>query len=337
MQIDVIIATDQRYLPGAEVAAVSLALHARADTLLRVHLFTEKLPVDLFKRFSESVKRVHAETEVHNHPVGESILAGLPKWAGSRMSAVRCRYPQLLPEVDWAIYLDCDVLYLASPEEHYSFRDDSYFAVVTQEQHEPTRLKESKWIGSKLGRSFDASKYFNAGIMLLNLKKMRAEGITEALLAFFEAHKDIASPDQDALNAVCNGKIKIIPAKWNRLQIFLDDTALAERPVIHYVSGAPWLPKLGIVANGRFRLWHAFADRHVWQKKGESLRRLMPKRIIAIKRIEYCILKTRLLCSVFFFFLRLIGKGRYLEQWRRNALEFDVTAGAIAGVAPYED
>ena len=59
-------------------------------------------------------------------------------------------------------------------------------------------------------------EYFNAGVLLMNLKKLREDSIPEKIFRFAEEHFDIiTAADQDMINVVCAGKIKPISTTWN--------------------------------------------------------------------------------------------------------------------------
>ena len=64
---------------------------------------------------------------------------------------------------------------------------------------------------AKVGKS--EADYFNAGFLVMNLKRMREEGVVEA----FREHAKIKydQNDQDILNIVCNGRVQILPSLYN--------------------------------------------------------------------------------------------------------------------------
>lgn len=329
MKYHVVVSSNERYMPGAMVAMASVALNAKTSSYFVFHLFSEGVKEETFNVFKKTLLRLHPNGEVCHHPMIDEMLKDLPYWATSRMAAARCLYSEILSDVDWCLYLDCDVLYLASPEEHFSYCDDAKFAVVTPEQSKETRLKECQWIKNVCDVTVLNEEYFNSGVMLFNFKLMRKKQMAKKLLEFFAAHADVGSPDQDALNTLFVGNTVLMPPKWNRLQIFLNDDALSEKPVIHYVSGVPWLPNFGTTANGRFRLWHQFADKYIWQKEGESYRRLFTKRAIFVKYILYYLLKSPFIGLCFAKVLEKFKVVTSASGWRQNQIACDVSSRAI--------
>ena len=330
--LHVAVSCNERYVPGALVALASVAAHAREDTRLVFHVFSEDVKPESVEFMRSTLKRLHVNSEFYQHVCDEQLLAGLPYWAGSRMAAVRCHYATLLSDVDWCLYLDCDILYLASVEEHFSYRDDGVYACVVQEESAKTRREECKWISEHCGIDVQYENYFNSGVVLFNLKKMREDGIPERLMQFFRDHPDVPSPDQDALNATFRDKVRMIPSKFDRLQIFLNDVNMAERPVIHYVCGNPWLPKCGVVANNRFKLWHHFADKYIWNNTGDSYRRCFSKKLLLLKYSFYWILKTPLVGNAFSLIMQVLGKTSNANTWRSNQVGCDISRKTILGI-----
>ena len=84
-------------------------------------------------------------------------------------------------------------------------------------------------------------EYINSGVLLMNLKKMREcnfEGHFLTLLNTY--HFDSIAPDQDYINAICNGKIHYLDQAWDAMP---NDAKppLAHPCIIHYnLFSKPW-------------------------------------------------------------------------------------------------
>ena len=119
--------------------------------------------------------------------------------------------PELLPDVDRVLYLDVDTIAAAPLGPLWETElGDSYLAAVSnvfQLDHLP-RLRE-------LGLD-DPRDYFNSGVLLFNLERMRRDGSTEALLRYGLEHRDeLWWPDQDALNLVLGARRVALHPRWN--------------------------------------------------------------------------------------------------------------------------
>lgn len=64
--------------------------------------------------------------------------------------------------------------------------------------------------------------YFNSGVMLLNLQKLREDGITEKLWDYKINKAKTTLMDQESLNAVCGIQTVHLPIKWNFNPAFFD-------------------------------------------------------------------------------------------------------------------
>ena len=124
----------------------------------------------------------------------------------------RISLPSLLPNVDKIIYTDIDAINLEDLTEMYNiqFKDNMYFCGTLDTI---SLIKELKQFGIK------TNKYINAGIMLINLKAMRNDGIEGKIKEFISSHY-LRLADQTAINAVCYNNIQILPYKY---AIFAND------------------------------------------------------------------------------------------------------------------
>jgi len=126
----------------------------------------------------------------------------------SHASYLRIFIPEILPESEEKVlYLDCDMVI----------------------RHDIAPLWNSDLGGKVLGavrnlffvRHDDLdlppdTDYFNAGVLLMNLKRWRELDGTAKLIRFIEAHHDhLWAHDQDALNAVFRGEVRELAPVWN--------------------------------------------------------------------------------------------------------------------------
>ena len=68
------------------------------------------------------------------------------------------------------------------------------------------------------GRDF----YFNSGVMLLNLEKIRKDDIIRRARIYFNTHQDIFG-DQDILNSVFGKYVKLISYRYNCNSVFFEE------------------------------------------------------------------------------------------------------------------
>ncbi|EOC1348782.1 glycosyltransferase family 8 protein [Cronobacter turicensis] len=108
-------------------------------------------------------------------------------------------------ELDKVLYIDADLIIDASIDELWQENIDGYYAAVVPSSSPKSHLK-------KIGVA--ENKYFNAGVMLINLTLCRQNDVFARALELV-THNNYKFLDQDALNIVMSEKVKFVPAKWN--------------------------------------------------------------------------------------------------------------------------
>ena len=115
----------------------------------------------------------------------------------------------LLPDYDKCIYLDIDTIVLEDLSLFYAQDiEDFYLAGVRAAGYQFNAVHNIRRLGLP-----DVSDYINAGVLLMNLKKLRQDTMSKKFLDLIKAKYH--DQDQDILNVACYGKIKILPFKYN--------------------------------------------------------------------------------------------------------------------------
>lgn len=135
----------------------------------------------------------------------------------SMSSYFRLLIPELVKEYDKCIYLDSDILVNGDILELFNVDIDDYYLAgvpdcnlifgrnfyVSMNEHIKANMPSAK-------------KYVNAGVLVMNLKKLRDDNmITEFLL---QAKRENPYEDQDVINFCCYEAIKTLPIKYNMFQ-----------------------------------------------------------------------------------------------------------------------
>lgn len=164
-------------------------------------------------------------------------------------ASYRLLLPELLPNYDKVIYLDCDIIVrqdLAAVFEKTDLRNN-YLAAV-YEAALPFQEDYLKSIGSQPG------DYFNSGFLIMNLDLLRQDNMAPQ---FLEASKQqgLQFPDQDVLNQLCKNKTVALPPIYNGIRTYFlpqykDDflkrysakewKEVQKTGTIHYTGAKPW-------------------------------------------------------------------------------------------------
>lgn len=117
---------------------------------------------------------------------------------------------ELLPGLGKVLYLDGDMLIKGDLAELYGTDTDSYIlaAVPDMQCMVETRLHERMGIAC----------YVNSGVLLLNLRRMRDEHLSDRLLECkLSLSEEWKFADQDAFNAVCHKDTLLLPPCYNAM------------------------------------------------------------------------------------------------------------------------
>lgn len=155
----------------------------------------------------------------------------------------RLEIPKLLPKEDKVIYLDSDLIVEKDLGCLWDISLEGYYIAACRTMREQENKKRLKLPAS--------SKYINTGVMLMNLKRMREENISERCYRFIEEQPTLLKNlEQDALNVVLSRTpvgIKLLNQKWNaevRTDIAIKPAYLPnliEPYIIHFLTAdKPW-------------------------------------------------------------------------------------------------
>lgn len=147
--------------------------------------------------------------------------------------------PSMFPQYDKGIYIDSDVVLTDDIAELFDIDiGENYIGACNDlsiADIPPLVAYTEKAVG------VNAKEYINSGVLLMNLKKMRDDDLEGHFLSLLNKyHFDSIAPDQDYLNAMCNGKIYYLEEKWDTMP---NDAKpmLTETSLIHYnLFSKPW-------------------------------------------------------------------------------------------------
>jgi len=201
---------------------------------------------------------------VHWLSVDESEVAGVPLWGRMPVTTYfKLLIADRLPAaIERAIWLDCDLLVNCDVAQLWDL--DLHGSLLGAAQDRLVPFASSR--GGIQSRSTfgipDDAKYFNAGVMLIDLERWRAMGIAEQTLAYLRAHwKSVAFWDQEGLNVALAGKWKELSPRWNRNVSVPGDRAVGNLDgcILHFAGRLkPWLYK---IRDPEFSLYLSYLDR----------------------------------------------------------------------------
>ena len=206
--LNVACVADEYYIPHCATMLASLLEHNPASKIHFLHApNTDGEMLAKLKRFV-----VGRGGEFFLHAIPDDWISGLPRISQiPPLMWYRVYLPDLLPGLDRILYLDADTLICGSLEDLWRTPLDGYYLAAVGNVFEPAM---SEWPRT-LGLEF-SDRYFNSGVLLLNLEAMRRDGITEQLVSFGRnPPMRLKWPDQDSLNCVLAKGVVALHPRWN--------------------------------------------------------------------------------------------------------------------------
>jgi len=242
-EIPIFFTIDDGYAPFLAVALNSAIINSNPERRYKAIVLHQDLSEENIARLRK-LKTKNFDIELM--PMRANFAA-----LDDRMSnRLRCDYftltiyfrlfiPAMFPEYDKGIYIDSDVVLTEDIAKLYDIDiGENYIGACNDlsiSDIPPLVAYTEKAIGVK------AKEYINSGVLLMNLKKLREDNLEQHFLDLLTTyHFDSIAPDQDYLNAMCNGKIYYLDEAWdvmpNNAKPQLEKTFL-----IHYnLFSKPW-------------------------------------------------------------------------------------------------
>jgi len=211
--INVVLAPDENYVVHAGVAMMSILRHARQPERFAFYFLgaEEGISAEAKKFLQEVVAAFQARLVfvrlVEEHENVASFKPGDSVGHVSTTTYYRLLIPRLLPELEYCIYLDCDVVALDDLAKLWE-EDISDFAVGVVDDW---CIERAKWYHFP-----QISRYFNSGVMYMNLRRWREKQYMQECLRLAglpEMHFRFS--DQDVLNVVFCKDRKFLHPRWN--------------------------------------------------------------------------------------------------------------------------
>lgn len=220
----VVYTCDNNFVWIMGISMISLFENNKGMKDLVVYLLGDNVNEENKKILSSIAKKYDREclfVDVPDLNIPKSLTSNRwPKSAFTRMFA-----GELMPiGIHQILYLDCDIIVKDSiaPLESY---DTGSYAV--------TAVKDcvSKQYKKKIGID-EKDSYVNAGVLLMNLDKMRELDIRKMMANFVDSHKGLVSyADQDILNGMFRGKFGVLPPEYD---VMTQMCAYTYRQILQY-------------------------------------------------------------------------------------------------------
>lgn len=282
--MNILIASDDNYVPPASVLIKSLC--ENCSQKVEIFYLFDSLKHRNYKRLVNDVERWGGT--IHCIEVNDSCFDNVPVCAHfTKETYFRLLATELLPDtVDRILYLNPDIIVTKDICEFY----EQSFVSNGEEKAliacEDAAISYDKKVYSILNMP-DNVRYFNAGVILMNMRKLRQLDYKEAIFEFiYSKGKELRYLDQDALNAFYFDKTVFCEEKYNLLlcNVSANSKKISDAYILHFAGPhKPW--KVGYKHGARetYIYYTKKSGRYMWLLKSKTKSFMLKSKRIRIK------------------------------------------------------
>lgn len=257
MLINVAFCFDENIAEQVKVTVASLLDHGVTDEV-HYHIYCVCTPKAAY--IEESLRQIVRARDVESFltvTAAENLYHDAYEVRGiSTGTYLRLMLHRLLQEVDRLIYVDVDVLF----QDHLLeiWQTDMTDCVLAAVKGAVNLSDKWEWNSDRpYWNHLEGmrGRYINAGVTLLNLYEIRSRNLEKAWNEW--AKEKLYYQDQDILNITCQGAIRYLPPRYNRLAYleqkdydrFVNEAiftrqeceeAMDHPAILHYAGDKPW-------------------------------------------------------------------------------------------------
>ena len=239
-KIPICFATDDNYVPFLTVALASMLDNASKDNFYMIYVLTSHLSEENMKSIKKhEVENCSIEFVQLSKELDKVQNMFHLRYYYSKETYYRIFIPNLFPQYQKVLYLDCDITVLGDVSELYNTEIHGYYVAAAQEEVMQTYEVFGNYVEKADG--INRKNYFNAGILLINCRRWRNKLIAERFVDLLNRYKFRVVQDEDYLNVLCKDNIKWVSLGWNKTSYKNEAFDDKDLKIIHWkITWRPW-------------------------------------------------------------------------------------------------
>ena len=240
-EIPIFFAVDDGYCPFLAVAIQSLIDNCSEEYKYLIKVLHTNISDENKKRITK-YERTNVDIEFVNltyyiEKVKDKLYT---RDYYSKTTYFRLFLPNLYPQYDKVLYLDSDIVILDDIAELYNIDMGTNLVAAAQDDVIQTTPVFQEYAEKVVGVA-DYRNYFNAGVLLMNLHQLRKFKFQEKFIYLLDKIKFAVAQDQDYINRLCKGRVKLFGREWNRMPIEDPKIKVENVKLVHYnLAYKPW-------------------------------------------------------------------------------------------------
>lgn len=237
--IPVFFAVDDGYIPFLAVSLQSLIDNSSKENKYEIKiLYTKVTKENMLKIKKLEKENISIEFVNLNNQLKEIKNKLYTRNYFSNTTYFRLFIPELYPQYDKALYLDSDTAILVDVADLYNEDIGTNLVAGIPDGAVQTIEVFQEYVEKVVGVA-NYNNYFNAGILLMNLEELRKYKFQEKFLYLLDKIKFEVAQDQDYLNRLCKGRVKLLDDSWNTMPVMGKSDKKIK--IVHYNLGfKPW-------------------------------------------------------------------------------------------------
>ncbi|MCR5437301.1 MAG: glycosyltransferase family 8 protein [Treponema sp.] len=239
-EIPIFFASDNNYAPYLAVALKSLFVNASPKYFYNIRILTSNICSEYkakilntmpenasieFVSVSKELDKIKSKLQLRDYYSMETYF--------------RFFIPSMFPQYKKVLYLDSDIVVTGDISELYNTNITNYLVAAAPEQVMAHYDVFGNYVEQTLG--VKVSKYFNAGILLINSDMFKAFDILGRFVKLLSRFKFRVTQDEDYLNVLCKDRVRYLDISWNKMPFNEPDFNDNDIKLIHYNLGwKPW-------------------------------------------------------------------------------------------------
>jgi len=215
LRVPIVLITDENYVMPTSVLITSLIVNKNENTCYKIYIFTTNIS-EQSKNILSSLQSKEIEIVLINNFSIEKYNDVLEKHRHvSKNAIIKFFIADILICENIVLYLDSDILVFGDLYNLYHLNIEDYYAGVVKDVI--TKRGKNNHL-KMLNFPFDA--YFNTGVMLMNLSKLREEKLSNKLIDYRINGYNIFM-DQDAFNMIFGENVFYLSYRYNLLHVYV--------------------------------------------------------------------------------------------------------------------
>lgn len=239
--IPIFFAIDDGYIPFLAVSLQSLIENSKKENFYLIKILytniSEENQRKIQKFEQENVSIEFVDLNYYIEKIKDKLYT---RDYYSKTTYFRLFIPNLYPQYTKALYLDSDIVVLEDVADLYNTNMENDLVAAAPDDVIQT-IKVFQEYAEKVVGVANYRNYFNAGVLLMNLDELRKFNFQEKFLYSLDKIKFSVAQDQDYLNRLCKGRVKMVDPNWNRMPIAREKENQGDIKLIHYnLAYKPW-------------------------------------------------------------------------------------------------